>query len=108
MKAIKEVRLNPIVNGDEYRNIFNSVLVYKPNILLLDMQQVASMDSSGLGAIISALKTIRSWGGRIAICAPSPMVVMLLQITNTHKLFSIYRSYHEFHLAHEQEVEVSK
>jgi hypothetical protein len=39
MKAIKEVRLNPIVNGDEYRNIFNSVLVYKPNILLLDMQQ---------------------------------------------------------------------
>jgi anti-anti-sigma factor len=100
MKKVKELHLDLFVNGDDYRPIFNSALVDKPDVLLLDMQKVTSMDSSGLGAIISALKKIRVWGGQVVVCSPSQTVIMLLQLTNTCTLLPVYQSYDEFLQSH--------
>jgi anti-anti-sigma factor len=107
MKKIKEVVLSrniDVSNRDRIRQELTIALCDQPNILLLDMQEVTAIDSCGLGVLIIILHQIRSWGGKVAICAPSDMVKMLLQLTNTDRIFPIYNSYAEFIQAHEQVV----
>jgi anti-anti-sigma factor len=110
MKKFKEVTLGnqiDINNCDRCRQLLTAALAERPDILVLDMQSVVAIDSCGLGVLIAALRQIRTWGGEIAICAPSEMVRMLLKLTNTHKIFAIYNSYAEFMQAQQVDVKHS-
>jgi anti-sigma B factor antagonist len=62
--------------------------------LVLDLSGVFFIDSSGLGAIASALKTLGDQG-RIAICGVSKTVKNLFQITRLDQLFVMCSSAEE-------------
>lgn len=63
-----------------------------PKILVIDMQNVISIDSSGLGLLISILKEMRSKEGKLVLSGVSKNVADLLDITDTNKLFEIWNS----------------
>jgi anti-sigma B factor antagonist len=50
------------------------------------------MDSTGLGALVSALKAARKANGDISIIAPSPQVQKLLKLTAMDPVFLIFTS----------------
>jgi anti-sigma B factor antagonist len=56
----------------------------------IDMSGVDFLDSSGLGAIISALKTTRQAGGDLRIAAPSAQAQLVLRLTNLDRVLTAY------------------
>lgn len=59
--------------------------------ILLDLAEVDFIDSSGLGALISSLKSIGE-GGKLAICNVSPPVMKIFQLTRMFRIFKIFDS----------------
>lgn len=59
-------------------------------VILLDLQDVKFMDSSGLGAIVAALKTVRAAGGQLYLCSPNQQVKMLFELTSVDQVFELF------------------
>ncbi len=66
-----------------------------PKFLVIDMENVNFIDSSGLGLLISVLKEMRSKGGKLVLSGISKYVSDLLDITNTNKLFETCSAWYE-------------
>lgn len=60
--------------------------------LALHIAHVSFMDSTGLGALVSALKAARKANGDIGIIAPSPQVQKLLKLTAMDRVFRVFPS----------------
>ena len=56
--------------------------------LVLDLQAVQFMDSSGLGAMVSILKALGG-GGKLAVCNVGNAVMSLFKLTRMDKVFTI-------------------
>lgn len=67
-----------------------------PQYLLVDLQAISFMDSSGLGALVSALKSIRNSNGEMVICGANGQVQMLFELTSMTNIFKIYPTVDEF------------
>lgn len=59
------------------------------NQLVLDLGDVEFVDSSGLSAIVSAMKQLDGRGD-IVLCQPQPAVTSLFKLTRLDKIFRIY------------------
>lgn len=63
--------------------------------VLLSLEELQFMDSSGLGVILGRYKTISARGGKLIICGVNPPVRRLLELSGLHKIVAIYDSEHE-------------
>ncbi|NEQ86105.1 MAG: STAS domain-containing protein, partial [Moorea sp. SIO2I5] len=66
------------------------------NIILINFQDVTFMDSSGLGALVLALKTVRAAGGKMFICSVNEQIKMLFDLTSMDKVFDIFPTREDF------------
>ncbi|NLT22087.1 MAG: STAS domain-containing protein [Syntrophorhabdus sp.] len=57
--------------------------------IVLDLSQVDFIDSSGLGAIVSSLKTLGN-DGDLVICGVRETVMGLFRITRMNRVFQIF------------------
>jgi anti-sigma B factor antagonist len=48
------------------------------------------MNSSGLGALVSILKAVRSAGAELFLCSLSEQVKMIFQLTKMDRVFKIF------------------
>jgi anti-sigma B factor antagonist len=62
--------------------------------IVLDLSQVEFVDSSGLGAIISVLKTLGDTG-ELALSGMRPNVMSLCRLTRMDRVFQIFGSEQE-------------
>ena len=60
--------------------------------LVVDMSGVETIDSSGLGALISGLKAARQSGGDLRICQPGEQALAVLELTNLNRVLKSYQS----------------
>ena len=90
-----------INNAAKLRKQVAEIINNKPNLLLVDLKNVSFMDSSGLGALVAALKTVRGIGADMVLCSPNEQVSMLLELTSMSKIFKIYGSRAEFNSKHQ-------
>lgn len=58
--------------------------------IVIDLQGVGFMDSSGLGALIGGLKTARQAGGDVRIAHPGEQVRAVLRLTNLDRILAPY------------------
>ena len=74
-------RLLELIDGGQHR-------------LIVDLGDVNFIDSSGLGALVSALKTLKllKGDGDVRLAKVQPPVVSLLEIIRLHRVFSSYPS----------------
>ena len=54
--------------------------------LVVDLSGVDSLDSSGVGALVSGLKSARSNGGDLRLADPSPAVTGIIDLMNLNRL----------------------
>jgi anti-anti-sigma factor len=66
------------------------------DIVLIDFRDVTFMDSSGLGALVLALKTVRAAGGKLFICSVNEQIKMLFELTSMDRVFEIFQTREEF------------
>jgi len=78
-----------ISNSEEFKRDISPVVDENLKVLL-DMSQLQFVDSSGLGAILSALRRLSARGGDLKLCGMSKAVRELLEITRMHRIFDIY------------------
>jgi anti-anti-sigma factor len=57
--------------------------------LVVDLSQVESLDSAGLIAFISALKTARQLGKRLCLVAVPPSIRILFELTQLDNAFDL-------------------
>lgn len=60
------------------------------NRLVLNLTQVSFIDSSGLTAIISSLKTLSLGGGKMTICGLNKNVANLFKITKLDRIVNLF------------------
>lgn len=58
--------------------------------MVISMERVEYIDSSGLGALVGGLKRASENNGKIVIVCTSPQVRKVFQITGLEKVFPIY------------------
>jgi anti-sigma B factor antagonist len=58
--------------------------------VLIDLAQLTSIDSSGIGALIVWNRRLGVSKGEIHLCRPSPGVKKLLHMLNLHTVFKIH------------------
>lgn len=71
--------------------------------VVIDMSEVAFVDSEGLGALVSGLKAARQGGRRFALCALRPHAEALLEVTRLRRVFEAYPDVESAFAAMEEE-----
>ena len=57
--------------------------------LVVSLERVAFLDSSGLSALIAAMKGMQAAGGRLAIACSREPVLKVFAVTGTDRVFTI-------------------
>jgi anti-anti-sigma factor len=60
--------------------------------IVVDLSATEFIDSSGLGALIAALKIARKAGGDLRIAAPTRQVCTVLELSNLDQVLRAYES----------------
>lgn len=66
------------------------------NIVLIDLQNVTFMDSSGLGALIAAQRIVKTANCQLFLCSIADQVKMLFEMNKLSRLFEIFADKEEF------------
>ena len=83
-----------IAVASDFRNALLDLIENGRRNLVVDLQGVSFIDSSGLGALVSALKTLKANGGNgdVRLAQVQEPVVALLEIIRLNRVFSTYAS----------------
>lgn len=58
--------------------------------LVINMEQLSFMDSSGLGVILGRYKRVTAAGGRMSLCAVNDQLMKLFELSGMLKILRIY------------------
>lgn len=75
------------VKANQLCHQVSELLASGNNFVMLDLADVNFIDSSGLGALIIALKMVRTAGGDLYLCSIAEPVRSLLSMTRMDRLF---------------------
>ncbi len=84
-------RIN-LVTAPELRREVQRVVEEGHARVALDLSAVEFIDSSGLGALVSGLKTARTAGGDLRLAAATDQVTSVLRLTNLDRILRVYPS----------------
>lgn len=97
--AIKVVQPSGIldgIRGNQLRRDISDVVASGADIVLIDLQDVTFMDSSGLSSLISAQRMVRTAGGKLFLCSINDQAKMLFELTKMNRVFEMFADREEF------------
>jgi len=97
--VVKVVQPSGILDGTKaghFRQEISNLVESNVDIVLIDFKDVTFMDSSGLGALVLALKTVRAAGGKLFICSVNEQIKMLFELTSMDRVFEIFPTREDF------------
>lgn len=68
--------------------------------LIVDVQNVAFLDSTGLGVLVGALKRVRGEDGSLDIVCTQERILKIFEITGLDKVFGLYASVEDAQASH--------
>jgi anti-sigma B factor antagonist len=68
--------------------------------LIIDMEEVEFLDSTGLGVLVGGLKRVRSHDGWIDLVCTQGRILRIFRITGLSRVFNVYDSVAEAQAAH--------
>lgn len=84
-----------LVSGEpvsQFENAFQSALASGHVFLILDLEALPYIDSSGIGSIVNALRLSTKLGGSAKLVNPSSFVSKTFKMVGILSLFGIYES----------------
>jgi len=83
--------------ASDFRAMLLSLIEQGHRRLVVDLSDVSFIDSSGLGALVSALKTLKraDTGGDVRLARVQAPVVSLLEIIRLNRVFTTYATVEE-------------
>jgi anti-anti-sigma factor len=92
-EEVKVIKLSGNLNAatsQDFRQNITDILQNGAKIVLVDFKDVTFMDSSGLGALVLAFKTLRAADTKLVLCSINEQVRILFELTNMDKVFEIF------------------
>lgn len=86
---VKEERLDAH-NSGELKNQMLNLFEEGKNHIVIDLQDVRFVDSSGLGALVSGFKNASARNGNLKLCGLQPQVKSMFELTRLHRVFEIF------------------
>ncbi|NEO86091.1 MAG: STAS domain-containing protein [Spirulina sp. SIO3F2] len=83
----------------EFRQEISDYVEQGAKIVLIDFKDVTFMDSSGLGALVLSLKTVRAANTQMCLCSINEQIKMLFELTSMDRVFDIYEDRDAFEKA---------
>lgn len=80
----------------QFQQQISEVIDKGASIVLVDFQDVTFMDSSGLGALVSAVKTVRAANGKLAVCSINHQIRILFEIACVDTVIQVFPSREDF------------
>jgi anti-anti-sigma factor len=99
---VQVIHLSGVINSatsQDLRQRLTELVERGAKIVLVDFQDVTFMDSSGLGALVLAFKTLRSANSKLVLCSINEQVRILFELTSMDKVFEIFSNQDEFYQA---------
>jgi len=78
-----------VEQGDELMNAFNTVLEKEPESITIDMGELKSISSSGIGKIVMLFKEMNKKGGKVKIVGVNDTIMQIFKIVKLDKLMEI-------------------
>jgi anti-sigma B factor antagonist len=78
-------------NAREFKSLVAPLLV-PGGRLVIDMEKVEFVDSTGLGVLVSCLRQAHTINGEIKLCSLSKPVRALFELVRMHRVFEIFNS----------------
>jgi anti-sigma B factor antagonist len=63
--------------------------------IVVDLENVDFLDSTGLGVLVGALKRVRTHDGDLGLVCTQPRILKVFEITGLTKVFAIHKSVDE-------------
>jgi anti-sigma B factor antagonist len=79
-------------NSGELKVIMQQLFESGKKSLLVDLQKVRFIDSSGLGALVSGFKNATANQGTLKLSSLQPQVKSMFELTRLHRVFEIFAS----------------
>jgi anti-anti-sigma factor len=79
--------------------IDQALLTESSPTIVIDFWDTALIDSRGLSALMRCMQRLKEIGGELVLCGVFGQARMLLEITNTYQLFTIYSDMNAFQQA---------
>ncbi|MBD2123496.1 STAS domain-containing protein [Trichocoleus sp. FACHB-262] len=109
---MKTVLLQPqvtVVQPQGHINASNSVELQQqlttavssrqPQVVLIDMSKVESLDSTGLMTLVSALSSAQRFNHRFSLCCMSASIRIIFELTQLDRVFEIFEDRASFEAA---------
>lgn len=64
----------------------------KPPSLVINLQEVSYMDSSGIGTLVEVLRRVNAYQGKLGLCHMNDRVYSVFEITKLDHFFKIYKT----------------
>ena len=72
------------------RQWFDDTTLLKPAYLVVNMENVSFIDSTGLSSLIHGMKRAREMNGDLRLCGLQQSVRMIFELTRLDKVFEIF------------------
>jgi anti-anti-sigma factor len=65
-------------------------------VILVDLEDISFMNSSGMGTLVATLKSVRAAGGDIYLCSLCDQIRIIFELTKIDLIFKIFRDRQDF------------
>ena len=95
-KVIQPKGILDSVNTNNLRRDILDLMNKEEKVILLDLQDINFMNSSGLGALVATLKAVKAEGGELALCSLSDQVKIIFELSRMNRIFHVFKDAREF------------
>jgi anti-sigma B factor antagonist len=89
-----------VYTAPQLRELLIELVNKKHYRLVVNMEQIEFLDSTGLGVLVGGLKRVRMHEGSLDLVCTQPRILKILRITGLTKIFGIYETIDEAIEAH--------
>jgi len=75
--------------GDELQQVFDGIIKKNPKEVVIDLSELKSITSSGIGRIVYLFKELDKEGGKIKIVGVNDTIMQIFKIVKLDKLMKI-------------------
>jgi anti-sigma B factor antagonist len=79
-------------DADTFREVFKSLIDQGKKNIIVNLEKVSWINSTGLGILISGYTSVRRGGGDLVIMHASDRIESILYVTKLNLLFKAYES----------------
>jgi len=84
-----------VAGAPALKDAITEVVKNGPPRVVIDMEGISFVDSTGLGSVISALKQLRGSQGDLRLAAPNQQVRVVLELTTLDRVFPYFATVEE-------------